>query len=169
MFIHSKKKIWRGMCTGPTSHTSRTFQWCGAACSQRRPIQGCLGIARNMGNCGADAATGTSEPVSLGRSVHTSTASIRTSGSHPLRALRASQHGHCRRFLDQAIYILSSVMPHALATLIRRGNATTKKCSVVGGSTNPMMLTSECRRIEDLNLTILYADSRRRLRPECQH
>ena len=114
-------------------------------------------------------AMGTSEPVRLGRSVDTSTASIRTSGGHPLRALRASQHGHYRRFLDQAIYILSIVTLHALATQIRRGNATTKKCSVVGGSRNPIMLTSERRRIEDLNLTISYADSRRRLGPECQH
>ena len=94
---------------------------------------------------------------------------FKTSGGHPLRALRASQHGHYRRFLDQAIYILSIVTLHALATRIRRGNATTKKCSVVGGSRNPMMLTSERRRIEDLNLTISYADSRRRLGPECQH
>jgi len=122
-----------------------------------------------MGNRGADALTGTSEPIRLGRSVDTSTASIRTSGGHPLQALRASQHGHYRRFLDQAMYILSSVTLDALATLIRRGNATTKKCSVVGGSRNPMMLTSERRRIEDLNLTISYADSRRRLGPECQH
>ena len=44
-----------------------------------------------------------------------------------------------------------------------------EECSVVGGSRDPMMLTSERRRIEDLNLTISYADSRRRLGPECQH
>ena len=88
---------------------------------------------------------------------------------HPLWALRASQHGHYRRFLDQGIYILSSVTLDALATLIRRGNATTKKCSVVGGSRNPMMLTSERRRIEDLIATISYAEFRRELGPECQH
>jgi hypothetical protein len=87
-----------------------------------------------MGNRGADAPTGTSEPVRLCRSVDTSTASIRTSCGHPLRALRASQHGHYRRFLDRAIYILSSAMLHALAALIRRANASTKNCSVVGGS-----------------------------------
>ena len=79
-----------------------------------------------MGNRGADALTGTSEPIRLGRSVDTSTASIRTSGGHPLWALRASQHGHYRRFLDQAIYILSIVTLHALATRIRRGNASMK-------------------------------------------
>ena len=121
-----------------------------------------------MGNRGADAPTGTSEPIRLGRSVYTSTASIRTSGGHPLWALRASQHGHYRRFLDQAIYVLSSVTPHALAALIRSGNATTKKCSVVGGSRNPMMLTSERRRIEDLIATISYAEFRRELGLECQ-
>ena len=70
-----------------------------------------LGIARNMGNRGADAATGIPEPVSLSRSVHMSTAFIRTSGGHPLQALRASQHSHYRHFLDQAIYILSSEFP----------------------------------------------------------
>ena len=79
-----------------------------------------------MGNRGADAPTGTSEPIRLGRSVDTSTASIRTSGGHPLQALRASQHGHYRRFLDQAIYILSSAMLDVLATRIRRGNASMK-------------------------------------------
>ena len=72
------------------------------------PIQGYLGIAQNMENCGADAPTGTSEPVHLGRSVYTSTASIRISGRHPLRELCASQDGHCRRLLDQAIYVLGN-------------------------------------------------------------
>ena len=126
--------MWRGTCTEPTSHESRTFSWGGAACSRHRPIQGCLGIARNKGNRGADAPTGTSEPIRLSRSVHTSTASIRTSGGHPLRELHASQHGHYDSFLDQAIYILSIVTLHALATRIRRGNASTKKCSAFGVS-----------------------------------
>ena len=79
-----------------------------------------------MGNRGADAPTGTSEPIRLRQSIETSTASIRTSDGHPIGALRASQHGHYRRFLDQAIYILSIVTLHALATRIRRGNASMK-------------------------------------------
>ena len=79
-----------------------------------------------MGNRGADAATGTSEPIGLGRSVHMSTASLRTSGGHPHQALRASQGSHYRRFLDQAIYILPSVMLDVLATRVRRGNASMK-------------------------------------------
>ena len=146
------------------------FNWGGSLALGVDRFRGALhGIARNMGNRGADAPTGTSEPIRLGRSVDTSTASIRTSGGNPLRSLRASQHGHYRHFLDQAIYILSSVTPHApLATLIRRGNATTKKCSVVGGSRNPMILTSERRRIEDLIATVSYAEFRRDLGPECQ-
>ena len=111
-----------------------------------------------MGNRGADAPTGTSEPIRLGRSVDTSTASIRTSGGHPLQALRASQHGHYRRFLDQAIDILSSVTLHALAALIRKGNASTKKCSAVGMSKGTMRPISERRQIEDLIATISYAD-----------
>ena len=135
--------MWRGTCTEPTSHESRTSQWDGAACSRRRPIQGCLRIARNMGNRGADAPTGTSEPIRLRQSVYTSMVSIRTSGGHPLRTLCATQPGHYRRFLDQAIYILSSVTLHALVTLICSGNTRTKKCSVVGGSRDPMMFTSE--------------------------
>jgi len=67
-----------------------------------------------MGNRGADAPTGTSAPICLRRSIEASTASIRTSDSHPIGALRASQHGHYRRFVDQAIYILSIVTLHAL-------------------------------------------------------
>ena len=128
-----------------------------------------LGITRNMGNRGADAPTGTSEPICLRQSIETSTASIRTSDGHPIGALGVCSAPNSAENLIGAIYILSIVMPHALVTLIRRGNATTKKSSVVGGSRNPIMLTSERRRIEDLNLTISYADSRRRLGPECQH
>ena len=126
MFIFSKKKLWRGTCTEPTGHESQTFQWGGAACCWHRPIQGCLEIARNMGNRGADAPMGTSGPIRLRQLVHTSTASIRTSGGHPLWELCTSQHSK-RCFLDQAIYILSSATLHVLATLvIRRGSASMK-------------------------------------------
>ena len=65
-------------------------------------------------------------------------------------------------------YILSIIMLHALTTLICKGNASTKKCSVVGGSRDPIMLTSEHCQIEYLIVMILYADSRRELRPERQ-
>ena len=67
--------------------------------------------------CGPDAPMGTFEPVPLRGPVHTPTVSIRTSNGHPTRALRASQHGHYGRFLNQAIYILPSAMHHELATL----------------------------------------------------
>ena len=133
MFIFSKK-LWCWTCTEPTSHESRTFQWGGAACSQRRPIQGCLGIARNMGNRGADAPTGTSEPICLRQSIETSTASIRTSDGHPIGALGVCSAPDSAENLIDAIYILSIVTLHALMTRIRRGNASTKKCSALGVS-----------------------------------
>ena len=58
-----------------------------------------------------------------------------------LRALRASQHSHYRRFLDQAIYILSSTMLHeamqqrrnvrSIRVFIRlaSGTSTSTKCT----------------------------------------
>ena len=132
-------------------------------------FRGALELPKTWEIGGADAPTGTSAPICLRQSIETSTASIRTSDGHPIGALGVCSVPDSAENLIDAIYILSSVTLHALATLIRRGNATTKKCSVVGGSRNPIMLTSERRRIEDLNLTISYADSRRRLGPECQH
>ena len=132
--LYLAKKLWRGTCTELTSHKSRTFSWGGAACSRRRPIQGCLGIARNMGNRGADAPTGTSEPICLRHSIQASTASIRTSDSHPIGALSVCSAPNSAENLIDTTYTLSSVMLHVLVTLIRRGNASMKKCSALGVS-----------------------------------
>ena len=57
--------------------------------------------------------------------------------------------------LIDAIYILSSVTLHALATPIRRYNASKMKCSAVGVSKNMVVLTSERHQIEHLIVTIL--------------
>ena len=111
-----------------------------------------------MGNRGADAPTGTSAPICLRQSMQASTASIRTSDSHPIGALGVCSAPNSAENLIDAIYILSSVTLHALATLIRRGNASTKKCSAVGMSKDTMVLTSERRQIEDLIVTISYAE-----------
>ena len=101
-----------------------------------------------MGNRGADAPTGTSEPICLRQSIETSTASIRTSDGHPIGALGVCSAPDSAENLIDAIYILSSVTLHALATLIRRYNASKKKYSAVGVSNDTMTLTSERRQIE---------------------
>jgi hypothetical protein len=153
MFIYSKKNCGVGRALNRRATSAAHFNWGGSLALGVDRFRGALELPETWEIVGP-----TRPRAHLGQSASadrsTSTASIRTSGSHPLRALRASQHGHYRCFLDQAIYILSSVKLDALATRIRRGNATTKKCSVVCGSRNPMMLTSERRRIEDLIATI---------------
>ena len=75
MFIFSEKNC--GVGRALNRRATRAAHFNGVVqLARRRPIQGCLGIARNMGNRGADAPTGTSEPIRLGRSVHTSMTSI---------------------------------------------------------------------------------------------
>ena len=81
-----------------------------------------------MGNRGADAPTGTSEPICLRHSIQASMASIRTSDGHPIGALGVCSAPDSAENLIDAIYILPSTTLHALAALIRRGNASTKKC-----------------------------------------
>ena len=79
-----------------------------------------------MGNRGADAPTGTSAPIFLRQSMQASTASIRTSDGHPIGALGVCSAPDSAENLIDAIYILSIVTLHALATRIRRGNASMK-------------------------------------------
>ena len=134
MFIFSKKNCGVGRALNRRATRAAHFNGVVHLLPRRRPIQGCLGIARNMGNRGADAATGTSEPIRLRQSIEASTASIRTSDSHPIGALEFCSAPDSAENLIDAIYILSSVTLHALATLIRRDNASTKKCSALGVS-----------------------------------
>ena len=61
-----------------------------------------------MGNRGADAPTGTSEPIALRQSIEISTASIRTSDGHPIGALGVCSAPDSAENLIDAIYILSS-------------------------------------------------------------
>ena len=76
-----------------------------------------------MGNRGADAPTGTSAPICLRQSIETPMASIRTSDGHPIGALGVCSAPDSAENLIDAIYILSIVTLDALATRIRRGNA----------------------------------------------
>ena len=76
----------------------------------------CLGIARNMGNRGADAPTGTSEPICLRQSIETSTASIRTSDGHPIGALGVCSAPDSAENLIDTIYILSIITLNVLVT-----------------------------------------------------
>ena len=95
---------------------------------------------------------------------------------HPFGPVVAIRSGHCVPlstattdvFLISHIYPIYRHTPCASDPNSQR-QCKYEECSVVGGSRDPMMLTSERRRIEDLIATISYADSRCRLGPECQH
>ena len=77
MFIYSKKiVVWDVDWPNEPREPHILMGW--GSLLLARPESGCLGIARNMGNWGADAAapTGTSEPVCLRQSIQASMASI---------------------------------------------------------------------------------------------
>ena len=85
--------------------------------------------------------------------------------SEPVTAIRLGQF--CRKSDRRDIYPIYRHAPCASDPNSQR-QCKYEECSVVGGSRNPMMLTSERRRIEDLIATISYAEFRRELGPECQ-
>ena len=87
-----------------------------------------------MGNRGADLPTGTPAPICLHQSMQASMTSIRTSDSRPIGALSVCSAPNSAENLIDVIYIPSSVTLHVLVTLIRRGDASLKRCSALGVS-----------------------------------
>ena len=92
MFTYSKK-LWRGMCTGPTSHESRTFQWVGAACSRVDPVQGALELPETWEIGGPTRPQAhLSQSAYANRFNHPCMASISTNDGHLIGALGVSGH-----------------------------------------------------------------------------
>ena len=100
-----------------------------------------------MGNRGADAPTGTSEPIiCLHHSIQASTASIRTSDGHPIGALGVCSAPDSAENLIDAIYILSIVTLHALTDPNSQRQCKYEEVFCIGRVEDTMVLTSERRQ-----------------------